>query len=257
MNELKTLIEGLRGRRKLNIYQRVLRLSLLGSLLTFAIMSGLYVYAIFTINGTLREQTIDLGDTVFTYIEDEMNEQVKLRMTETTQVRAQLINRELENAVKDVQWLSDFVSMNLKNPELHMPHTLPNALYEDVYSGRPYIFFSSELVAQGIDEKISREIGVASACEDLLLTMSNEYDCIVVASKNGYVIRIDKLPDENALVPLCKEPLKSSYDSRSRDWYLQGEKISAPMPSAQPTMSRTDSVFVMPEINACATATLR
>ena len=229
MNEFKTLIEGLRGRRKLNIYQRVLRLSLLGSLLTFAVMSGLYVYAIFTINGTLREQTIDLGDTVFTYIEDEMNEQVKLRMTETTQVRSYVINLELENAVKDVQWLSDFVSMNLKHPELHMPHTLPNALYEDIYSGTPYIFFSPELVARGIDEKISREIGVASACEDLLLTMSNKYDCIVVASKNGYVIRIDKLPDENSLVPLCTEPLKSSYDSRKRDWYLQGEKVSAPI----------------------------
>ncbi len=229
MNEFKTLIEGLLGRRKLNIYQRVLRLALLGSLLTFAVMSGLYVYAIFTINGTLREQTIELGDTVFTYIEDEMNEQVKLRMTETTQMRSYLINLELENAVKDVQWLSDFVSMNLKHPEQHMPHTLPNALYEDVYSGTPYIFFSPELVARGVDENISREIGVASACEDLLLTMSNEYDCIVVASKNGYVIRIDKLPDENSLVPLCNEPLKSSYDSRKRDWYLQGEKISAPI----------------------------
>lgn len=228
MNELKTLIEGLRGRRKLNIYQRVLRLSLLGSLLTFALMSVLYVYAIFTINGTLREQTIELGDTVFAYIEDEMNEQVKLRMTETTQIRSYLINLELENAVKDVKWLSDFISLNLKHPELHMPHTLPNALYEGVYSGMPYIFFSRELVARGVDEKISREIGVASACEDLLVTMSNKYDCIVVASKDGYVIRIDKLPDENALVPLCSEPLKSSYDSRKRDWYLQGEKVFVP-----------------------------
>ena len=229
MNELKTLIEGLRGRRKLNIYQRVLRLSLLGSLLTFAVMSVLYVYAIFTINGTLREQTNNLGDLVFTYIEDEMDEQVKLRMTETTQTRSYLINLELENAVKDVQWLSDFVSMNLQNPELHMPHVLPNALYEEVYSGTPYIFFSTELVERGVDESISREIGIASACDDLLLTMSNQYDCIVVASKNGYVIRIDKLPDENSLVPLCSEPLKSSYDSRKRDWYLQGQKISVPM----------------------------
>ena len=227
-NEIKMLIEGLLGRRKLNIYQRVLRLSLLGSLLTFAVMGVLYVYAIFTISGTLRDKTIELGELGSTYIEDEITTQVKLRMTETTQVRAQLINNELEDAVEDVQWLSDFISLNLKNPELHMPHTLPNALYEDVYSGTPYIFFSPELVARGVDERISREIGVASACEDLLLTMSNQYDRIIIASKNGYVIRIDKMPDKNSLVPLCSEPLKSSYDSRNRDWYLQGEKVSAP-----------------------------
>lgn len=185
--------------------------------MTFAVMSILYVYAGLTIGSTLREKTFELGEIGAQYIEDEVTDQVKARMIETTQVRAQLINNELEDAVEDVQWLSDFISLNLKNPELHLPHTLPNALYQDVHSGTPYIFFSPELAANGLDEKIWREIGIASACEDLLLTMSNQYDCIVVASKNGYVIRIDKLRDKNSLVPLCKEPLKSSYDPRKRD----------------------------------------
>ena len=112
---------------------------------------------------------------------------------ETAKVRAQLINNELEDAAEDVQRLSDFISLNLKNPELHLPHILPNVLYQDIYSGTPYIFFSPALVAQGIDENIFREIGIASACEDLLLTMSNQYDRIIVASQNGYVIRIDDL----------------------------------------------------------------
>ena len=202
LNKFKILIEGLRGKKNLNIYQRVLRLSIPGSFLTFAVMGGLYIYALFTINTTLREKTIELGELGSEYMQDEMTAQVKTRMIETTEVRAQLINNELEDAPEDVQWLSDFISLNLKNPELHMPHTLPNVLYEDVYSGTPYIFFSPALVAQGIDENISREIGIASACEDLLLTMSNQYDCIIVASKNGYVIRIDDLHGKNSLVPL-------------------------------------------------------
>ena len=216
LNKIKILIEGLRGKRKLNFYQRVLRLSILGNLLTFAVMIGLYVYAGFTIGTTLREKTFELGEIGAQYMEDEVTAQVKTRMIETTQVRTQLINNEPEDAVEDVQWLSDFISLNLKNPELHMPHTLPNALYQEIHSGTPYIFFSPELVARGLDEKILHEIGIASACEDLLLTMSNQYDCIIVASKNGYVIRIDDLPDKN------------SYDPRRRDWYLQGEKISEP-----------------------------
>ena len=228
INEFKTLIEGLLGRRKLNIYQRVLRLSLLGSLLTFAVMSGLYLYAMVTINGTLRDKTIELGELGSTYMEDEMTAQVKQRMTETTHVRAQLINHELEAAMDDVQLLSDFVSLNLKNPELHLPHILPNALYEDIYSSTPFIFFSPELVARGVDERISREMGIASACEDLLQTLSRKYDCIVVTSKDGYIIRIDDLPDKNSLVPLCKEPLKSSYDPLTRDWYKHSEKVSVP-----------------------------
>ena len=227
-NELKTLIEGLLGRRKLNIYQRVLRLSLLGSVLTLAVMGGLYVYAIITISGTLRNQTIELGKIGSTYMQEELTAQVKQRMVETTQVRAQLINHELEDAMEDVQLLSDFVSLNLKNPELHLPHTLPNALYEDIYSGTPFIFFSPELVARGVDEKISREMGIAAACEDLLQTLSRKYDCIVVTSKDGYIIRIDDLPDKNSLVPLCKEPLKSTYDPLTRDWYKRSEKVSAP-----------------------------
>ena len=192
-------------------------------------MSGLYVYAIFTINSTLREQTTELGEIGSKYMEDEITAQVKTRMIETTQVRAQLINHELENAVENVRWLSDFLTLWLENPELHRPRTLPNALYQDVRSGTPYVFFSPELVARGIDENLSRKIGVASACEDLLLTMSNQYDCIAVASKNGYIIRMDKMPGENSLVPLCyDESLKSSYDPRTRDWYLFGEKVSAP-----------------------------
>ncbi|MBR1646798.1 MAG: hypothetical protein IJ685_08480 [Selenomonadaceae bacterium] len=228
MNDFKMIVASLRGRRNLNIYQRVLRLSLLSSLLTFAVMSVLYLYAMFTINTTLHEKTIELGEIGSAYIEDEMSEQIKLRMTETTQVRAQLINHELEDAVEDVQLLPDFISLNLKYPEQHLPHILPNALYEDVKSGTPYIYFSPELVAQGIDEKISYEMGIVSACEDLLQTLSEQYDCIIVASKDGYVIRIDDMPDKNSLVPLCNEPQKSSYDPRKRDWYLQGEKVSVP-----------------------------
>ena len=228
MNEFKTFIECLRGRRKLNIYQRVLRLSLLGSLLTFTIMGVLYLYAMFTINTTLHEKTIELGEIGSAYIEDEMSEQIKLRMTETTQIRAHLINHELEDAVEDVQLLSDFITLNLKHPELHMPHILPNALYEDVKSGTPYIHFSPELVAKGIDEKTFREMSIVSACEDLLQTLSKQYDCIIVASKDGYVIRIDDMPDKNSLVPLCNEPQRHSYDPRKRDWYRQGEKVSEP-----------------------------
>ena len=228
INELKTLIEGLLGRRKLNIYQRVLRLSLLGSLLTFAVMGGLYIYAILTINGTLRDKTIELGEIGSAYMQDEMTAQVKQRMAETTHVRAQLINRELEDAVKNVRWLSDFLSLRLENPELHRPRTLPNATYEDVRSGEPYIFFTSELVARGVDENILREIENVSGCEELLKTMNLDYKFIMIASRKGYLVCVDSIPAANELVPLSLDSQRNSYDPRTRDWYKLGEKVSVP-----------------------------
>ena len=149
--KLRDVASVLTGRGQMNIYRRVLRMALIGSLATFFIMGVLAFYAMFRIRDTLDTQGDVMEEEAASHIEETTEEHIRRRLMETTQVRAQLINRELENVAMDAEYLSDELTAVLTHPESRAPRSLPNVSFEPVPEETPYIHFSADLLRRGLD----------------------------------------------------------------------------------------------------------
>lgn len=214
------LLDLLLNRGKKNIYRRILRTALWGSLLNFLAMGVICLGGIFFFYGETINRGDDLSKNVGDYLEDTLKDRVKNRLVETNALRAKLVERMLRGCAFNVEYTAEKMTDILSHEEAHVPTVLPVVNDEAVPDDVPYVYYSPALVKEGISSRLQQEIYYVSSINDELKRMSARYSgAVVVGSEHGYLIRIDVSEDGYAGAILSHEPFRSSYDCRERDWY--------------------------------------
>lgn len=224
---------------KLSIRAKVLFLVLMGVLATILAVGIVSFYALYTAQNAVTEKE----NNVINYLSESMGsyaeEQAKLRLKEVAEAKAQHLDRELVIVGEDVEFMADSMSMLLSSPQYYNQRLLPNTLQDiDIFSGEPYIHYSSDLMRQGIDSDLQQEIGLASNFADTLVAMSKSYlgyrTSFYAGSKNGYLICLDSIPNDGykkiSIFP-SKEVQKqfiTEYDHKQRSWYQLGQHVDKP-----------------------------
>ena len=217
---------------KLDIRRKVLLLVLSGSLLTLLLVTVFLSFGLYHARATFDKKNEELSEEVAGYAENLVETQIKKHLGEVTRFRAQHIEHGLIGTAEDVQYLAEVVNAFLKDGVQTSATPLPNALYTEVPVGRPLIHYSPALVKQGISPALQREINLTSGIAGSLLRMNNYcdfYPNVFLASKNGYLIRVQQKEPVEKISFLCTEPLRHTYDARERGWYKLGKDASGPV----------------------------
>lgn len=205
-----------------------LRFLLSVSIFGFILFGVISLSSIFTLYDSLNMEQKLLSEGMAAYTEQFAKSEERKYMMEVGRARANLIRNEAAAMVEDVQYLSFKLSAMLNSPESFLPRELPNALYDSVTSGEPYVHFSPELLQRGVDENLMNEIRVVSNLADDQRFLGKEYSTLFLGSRHGYTIMMHIMPDDKDMVSLSREPWRSSYDPRQRGWYQLGIGKSRP-----------------------------
>ena len=221
--EKKTgLLDLVLNRGKKNIYRRILRTALWGSLLNFLAMGVICLGGITFFYDETINRGEELSENVGDYLEDTLKDKVKEHLVETNSLRAQLVGRMLKGCAMNVEYTAEKMTDILSHEEAHVPTVLPVANEEAVPDDVPYVYYSPALEKEGISPSLQQEIYYVSSINDELKRMSTRYaGAIVVGSEHGYLIRIDMFEDGYDGAILSHEPFRSTYDFLERDWYKE------------------------------------
>ncbi len=220
MRKIRILLEIIFKKGEQNIYRRILRTAIGGSLLTFLAMAMISICSMMILHHVMTRQGTVLSDRVGDYLTETLTETVQSHLTETARLRAELVGRTLAGSVMNTEYLSHKMSDILQHSEKYMPVNLPVANDAEIPDKIPYVYYSRELLQSGIGEDIRREISYAGAIADDMAHISpSYYDVVLAASRHGYLVRLDTLEDDDRGAVLSYEPLRSSYDFFKSDWY--------------------------------------
>lgn len=220
MKKIRILRELIFQQGKMNIYRRILRMALWGSLVMFVVMGGVFLVSMFILQSELQQQSKLFSQKIGNYVEETVQQEVKDGLTETTILRAQLVRRLLDGCTLSVELLADKMGDILLHKDEYMPKKLPVANDEEIADYVPYVYYSPALRRQGISAELQREIAAVSAVADDFKRVSHRYyGSILAASRHGYIIRMDMFEGDGKGGLLCYEPLRSSYDYQSKEWY--------------------------------------
>ena len=220
MSKLRNGIELILQRGEMNIYRRILRTALWGSCVTFMLIGIIFLVSIFILHNELHNEGEDFSQKMGDYLEENFQEEVKDRLTEATALRAQMVGQLLNNCSLNVENLSEALSDILQDTADYKPKELPVANFTEVADNVPYVFYSPELLQQGISPELKQEVAILSSVEDDIRRMSRRYQgSILVVSTHGYLIRMDMLDLDGKGAVLSHEPLRSTYNYKSKEWY--------------------------------------
>ena len=220
MDKLRKIIEIILQRGEQNIYRRILRTALWGSCVTFMVMGGIFLVSMLILHYGLHEQGKDFSQKMGDYLEKNFQEEVKDRLTETAELRAQMVGRLLKGCSLSVEYLAETMSDTLQHPVDYKPKELPVANFEEVADNVPYVYYLPELLKQGLSPELNQEVAVVSSVEGDIRRMSRRYQgSILAVSTKGYLIRMDMLDLDGKGAVLSHEPLRSTYDYRNKEWY--------------------------------------
>lgn len=218
--------------RKLNIRQKLRLLVLAGGLLGFTFFGILSLSHVWDLWKAIDERSVILGERFGIRVGYFVNKEEKDRLMEMSRLRAGLMAYDLKSIQSELSYMARKLSEILQSPQNYKPRVLPNAVYENVHGGMPYVHFAPELVAHGADDNLLAEIHLVSNIADGVVSFVyrhiNYYPCVFVGSRKGYIIRADAIADDK-LVPLARSAWRFSYDPRNRDWYIAGKESKEPV----------------------------
>ena len=176
-----------------------------------------------SIRAELDEKSNLLSEYSVEYIQEAIKNRGKSELKTLAKAKAQHIDQELMEIGLDAQYLADGMNIALSSPPAQ--RNLKVANYEQIYTGEPYIFYTSEILRRGIDANLADEVARASTIVDLLVPFGRRYInstiSFLAASKNGYFICVETTPEGNTID--FAEEFLSGYDARTRPWYKKGE----------------------------------
>ena len=215
---------------KSNIRQRVFRLVLSSSLITFFILSLVLIVGMLLIRSELGERSDLLREYSVEYIQEAMKNRGKNELETLAKAKAQHLDQEMLGIEFDAQYFSEGMNVVLTStPEYK---NLKVANYETIYAGEPYIFYTSEILQRGIDANLADEIARASDIADLLTPIGRLYagytTSFLAASKNGYFICAETTGVDGDTIDFTEDFLVG-YDARTRPWYQKGAKATKPI----------------------------
>ena len=210
----------------------------MGVLATIIAVGIVSFYALYTAQNAVTEKENNVSNYLSESMGRNAEEQAKLRLKEVAEAKAQHLDRELVIVGEDVEFMAESMTMILTSPQYYNQRLLPNTVQDiDIFSGEPYIHYSSSLMRQGIDSDLQQEIGLASNFADTLVAMGKSYvgyhTYFYAGSKNGYLIGMDVIPDNEKVTTVfaskeARETFINEYDPRQRFWYKLGQQANKP-----------------------------
>lgn len=215
---------------KSSISQRVFRLVLSASMLTFLVLVGVVLIGMLSIRYTLDERSEALSEYSTDYIQRVVTERRKVELQELATAKAQYIDKELTKQILDAKYLSSAMNLELKTPTTgFLARNLAVANYQPIHSGEAYIFYTPELRERAIDAALAEEINRACNISSYLIPFGDRYQSyfssFMAASKNGYFICVETSFNEEFIS--FDEEFLTTYDFRTRPWYKIGENASS------------------------------
>ena len=228
INALEKIIHKFESEQSKDIRSRVVRLVLIGSILTFAALSIISFLGLFTTWKILEFRSEDLTESTADYIEDFAEEQAVQHVQGVANIKSKQINRSLTNIAYDVEFITDTMNEILSNPQNYSSRPLSNAREKAIYAKEPYIFYSKHLLDSGISESVRKEVELESNIADCLLSISDFYNnndsSLIFCSKNEFLIGIGmSLAEDKPIEWLAGDSLKE-MDLLQRPWYLKAKK---------------------------------
>ena len=217
---------------KYNIRQRVFRLVLSASVLTFVVLAIVSLIGILSIHYKLDERSDTLSKYSVDYIEQVVTERKKSELKEVAQAQAQQIDNALKEQSFDAEYLAEAMNIELKTPTTgFLARNLVVSNYNPVKSGEAYIFYTPELIERGIDSALAEEINRAGNIASFFIPFGDRYksyfSSFMAASKNGYYVCVETSFDGRDIE--FSDGFLTSYDFRTRPWYKIGTNIKAPV----------------------------
>ena len=228
INALEKIIHKFESEQSKDIRSRVVRLVLIGSILTFAALSIISFLGLFTTWKILEFRSEDLTQSTADYIEDFAEKQAIHHVQGIANIKSKQINRSLINIADDVEFIVDTMNEIMSNPQNHSSRPLSNAREKAIYAKEPYIFYSKHLLDSGITETVRKDVELESNIADCLLSISDFYgnndSSLILCSKNGFLIGIDRsLTEDKPIAWLMNDALKN-VDLLQRPWYIKAKK---------------------------------
>lgn len=214
---------------KLSIGKQVLLLVMSGSVMTFLFLGALAFYSISTVQHVVNEKSIDLDISVVESMGHVAEKQAFEQMDELARAKAQRIESEMSLISDGVRILSDRMSRILRAQGDYLPRALPNVRYQPVGSGEPYLFYNRS-IESNLTSGLQREMSIAANFADALSSVANTVPyviCCYSGSKEGYVLRLDIVPDGNPV--FHSEDFLRNYDPRTRLWYQFAQHAAKPV----------------------------
>ncbi|MBE6100045.1 MAG: HAMP domain-containing protein [Anaerovibrio sp.] len=213
----------------MSIQRKLFLLILAGCGLSLLFLVGPLLYGMTGLYEAIDTKGNNLAQLVSAYTTDFAKEQTKDQLDNEVKIRADIIGYEAGAVQDDVEYLSEELTSILSSPEKFSPVTLPNALYDDVLAGPPYVHYSPRLVEAGVSPELEQEIRLMSNITSSIDIMGKYYKCICIGSKKGYVIRLDIPEEDGELSRLSKAQWRYSYDAQERYWYQLGANSTKPI----------------------------
>ena len=226
INALEKIIHKFESEQSKDIRSRVVRLVLIGSILTFATLSIVSSLGLLTTWKILEFRSEDLTESTADYIEDFAEEQAINHIQGVANIKSKQINQSLMNIANDVQFIADTMNVIISNPQNYNSKSLSDARYKLIYEKEPYIVYSKTLLDNGISEDIRKDIENASNITDCLISLCDFYDnneaSLFICSKNDYLICIDMLLEDKSAVKISEGFLDNVIVTQ-RPWYIKAK----------------------------------
>ena len=216
---------------KSNIRQRVFKLVLFSSILTFVILVGVLVIGMLSIRYSLNEKSTVLSEYSTEYIQEIMLERNKNSLELLAQAKAESIDKELIDMMWSARFLSGIMQRYLTLPSSDFSkRTISNPMYKTIKSGEPYMIYTPELRARGVSAALQSEIDRVSNIADVFISLGATYkgfdSGFLVGSKNGYFFALESTADGSD-IPFTDDYFLN-FDFKKRPWYIKGKDAKEP-----------------------------
>ncbi|MCR5175509.1 MAG: SpoIIE family protein phosphatase [Anaerovibrio sp.] len=190
------------------------------------IVAAMGVYAMESTRYALNDKEVVLEDSIADMVDESTTSRVKEQLRKSAVAEADYIDQSFVYSGEAVQYLADNMTYIMQHKDQYLPCELPDTRIDyDIMSGMPYIYYSPDLVEQGISPELMQEIAIANNISVNMRPMGKPYlkyhASIFAGSKNGYLICVDIVPHGGKVFPSRErqELFNKTYDPRQRPWY--------------------------------------
>lgn len=209
----------------MKIQYRILFLMLAGICLSFLIFSGITFLTHNAIEKSTAQLVSEFSKTTANELWQSSENQGKDTLLRLVTSQAHQADDLIVDVRQDVEVLSKSMTKISLHPEYYNERSIADPLQSEIRSGQAYILYSNEDIAQ--DKYLRHEIGIASAIQDGLVDIAMTYRpyrmSVYVASKKGYFITVDIMPDDGLSDEMDGTHI---FEARERTWYLAAKNAN-------------------------------
>ena len=208
--------------RHKSLRRNVLVLALSGVALTFVFILITAPMLLYFIEGQITERGKQWGEQTAYFAEKLYREQTEAYLRDRVVIRADLINKKLEEMGTYVEYIAADMEAILKNKSQYRPRYLPNPTTENVPIGAAYAYFLNK-DSENVSPEVMDELYLASNIGDFIIAQAKNYytnttSNIMVVSEDNFVVGVDYDPNKSFVV--LPENYTDNPDFQNRfSWY--------------------------------------